>query len=623
MNKSETNYLVFDVETYLIAPGRLAPRLVCVSHIEGGEEPCLSGRGDGLALLEKSLQNPPEGFSRLIVGHNVTYDLGVIAQERWDLAPAIWEKFDRGHVWDTMIFEQLHKIARGWSKIDPVTGRVPKYSLAALCKSYFDHDLEGKTGDSWRFRYHELDGVPLSDWPEEAKKYALEDASWTEKVFRFQRDQIGDLPDFKEQVKAAWALHLMSAWGIRTDPQAVKNLAVELKETVDRSMEALKSWGILRENGTKDLGKIREIVAASYEDPPLTAKGAISTSAEVLEKSGHEGLAQLAAISSEQKLLNTYIPVLEAGTKLPINPRFNPLVDSGRTSCRGPNLQNQPRRGGVRECFVPRPGNVFVAADYHVAELCSLAQVLLDLYGHSGMAEALQAGRELHLETAAGILGIPYEEAVKGHKKGDKKVKEARQLAKAANFGFPGGLGAGSFRDYAQAGYGVKLEPHEAENLRRTWLERYPEMNQYFEDIGFRVNQSGGSFQLEQIRSGRIRGGVGFCDGCNSYFQGLTADGAKAALYEVTRECYIVKDSPLYGFRPVAFIHDEILLEGPRGLARAAAKRLETIMIEEMEKFTPDIPSKADAHLMEKWYKDAEPVYDEKGNLLIWEPVNE
>ena len=610
-------YFVFDVETWLIGPGRLAPRLVCLGHVTEDTEPYLSNREEGLRDVEQALRD--EVF---IVGHNVTYDLGVIAQERWDLAPLIWEKFDAGLVWDTMIFEQLHKIARGWSKIDPMTGRVPKYSLAALAKSYFDHEMDGKSGDSWRFKYHELDGVPLDEWPQEAKTYALEDVKWTEKIFLFQYQTIGMLPNFVAQVKASWALHLMSAWGIRTEAESVLKLRAELIKTVEEANVSLREWGILRQNGTKDLKRVRELVSESYDDPPLTAKGSISTSAEVLEKSGHPGLMKLAEISSEQKLLNTYIPILESGTRYPINPRFNPLVDSGRTSCRNPNLQNQPRRGGVRECFVPRPGNVFVAADYHVAELCSLAQVLLDLYGHSAMAEALQAGRELHLETAAGILGISYEDAVKGHKAGDKKVKEARQLAKAANFGFPGGLGAGSFRDFAAAGYGVKLEPEEAEQLRSTWLERYPEMIQYFEDIGFRVNQYGGSFELEQVRSNRIRGGVGFCDGCNSYFQGLTADGAKAALYEVVRECYMVRESPLYGFRPVAFIHDEILLEGPVDRARGAAKRLEDVMISEMQKWTPNIPTKADAHLMEKWYKDAEPVYDEDGQLLIWEPEN-
>jgi DNA polymerase I-like protein with 3'-5' exonuclease and polymerase domains len=66
----------------------------------------------------------------------------------------------------------------------------------------------------------------------------------------------------------------------------------------------------------------------------------------------------------------------------------------------------------VRECFVPRRGYVFAQADYGILELRALAQVLLAMFGKSAMAEALQAGRELHLEMAARLLSIPYEEAV-------------------------------------------------------------------------------------------------------------------------------------------------------------------------------------------------------------------
>ena len=43
-------------------------------------------------------------------------------------------------------------------------------------------------------------------------------------------------------------------------------------------------------------------------------------------------------------------------------------------------------------------------------------------------------------------------------------------------------------------------------------------------------------------------------------------------------------------------------------------------MVEEMKEYLPDIPVKADAHLMRRWYKSAEPVYDEAGLLIPWEP---
>jgi DNA polymerase I-like protein with 3'-5' exonuclease and polymerase domains len=145
-------------------------------------------------------------------------------------------------------------------------------------------------------------------------------------------------------------------------------------------------------------------------------------------------------------------------------------------------------------------------------------------------------------------------------------------------------------------------------------------MRKYFRYIADKCEEGGGQFDVQQHRSERIRGAVGFCDGCNTYFQGLSADGAKRALYEVAKECYNVPDSPLYGTRPVAFVHDEIIIEAKKEIAPFAAKRLTAIMVREMATFLPDIPIQADAALMNRWYKDAEPVYDEAGTLVCWSP---
>jgi hypothetical protein len=59
----------------------------------------------------------------------------------------------------------------------------------------------------------------------------------------------------------------------------------------------------------------------------------------------------------------------------------------------------------------------------------------------------------------------------------------------------------------------------------------------------------------------------------------------------------------------------------PKNSAHEAAKRLEEVMVENMQTYLPDIPVKADAHLMRRWYKAAEPVYDEKQRLIPWEPI--
>jgi len=414
----------------------------------------------------------------------------------------------------------------------------------------------------------------------------------------------------------------VSAYGLRTDLEAVNKLESDLSKTVDRAVAELLEAKIYKsaKNGkvSKDMAVIRERVGKAFNgNAPTTPKGSISTAVAVLADSGDPVLEKLASISNDQKLLNTYIPVLKNGTERPLNPRYH-LVESGRTSSRGPNIQNQPRRGGVRECYVPRDGFVYVACDYHVAELAGLAQVLVHKFGQSNMADALNAGRDLHIETAAGILGKKYDETLALYEAGDEKTKEARQLAKALNFGLPGGLGSQTFSDYAKTSYGVDVSVEKAQALKDRWLDSYPEMKRYFDHISDALGIGADSFTAEQLYSGRLRGGLGYCDGCNTYFQGLVADGARRATYEVVKSTFI-KGDPLSGSYAVAFVHDEIIIESPEEKAAEAAKRLSGIMVQGMREYLPDVTVRATPHIMRRWYKDARPVYDEMGKLVPFE----
>jgi hypothetical protein len=367
---------------------------------------------------------------------------------------------------------------------------------------------------------------------------------------------------------------------------------------------------------------------------PLTDKDGIKTDTETLAECADEVLQLRAEVSGDKKLLETYVPLLSAGTKFPINPRWNVLVNSARISCSKPNLTNQPRQPGVRECFVPHEGCVFVACDYAVAELRSLAQVLLRLFGWSKMADAVKEGKDLHLVFVGMLLGISYEEVYKRHKAKDPLVKKMRNLAKAMNFGVPGGLGAEKFVKFAKASYGIHIAEYapdefwavprpddlsEVDNavlleigmayfkqvLKPLWLDTYPEMRLYFQHIGSLCAGEDAATVTHPL-TGYIRGGVFYCAACNQNFQHLTAMGAKKALYEVARECYVDSGTDLFGCRLFAFIHDEIIIEAPEWLAEKAAKRLEVVMADAMKVYTPDVPVGTDSGIMRRWRKGAE-----------------
>ena len=111
---------------------------------------------------------------------------------------------------------------------------------------------------------------------------------------------------------------------------------------------------------------------------------------------------------------------------------------------------------------------------------------------------------------------------------------------------------------------------------------------------------------------GVLRRKCTFNSACNFPFQSLAALGAKRALWAVWRS--------KYGKYMVNFIHDEILFELPMETAAEDVLVIEKIMEDAMKKVIPDVRIKAEGCLMDRWDKEAEPVYDLFGNLTVWQP---
>jgi len=633
--------LTLDCETELIAPGRVAPRVACVSMVEGGGAPELLTAAEAVARVHVWAARPDAGW---LVGHNIAFDLACLCREVPTLAACVWSLYDAGQVWDTGIAERLRALALGWEK-HPGVGRPivsGGVSLASLALALVGVDIGASKSapDSVRYQYGRLVGVPFSEWSEEARRYALDDARVTALVWAAQYDGLAaavrergveiderattrsegavvlrSWASFSLQCAADWALFHLRAWGLRTSPESVEEWRVAL-ERRKRDLSALpRAAGLIREDGSKNARGIAAAVELCYgaAECPRTEKGAPSTAGEVLAGSGDATLRALADLAEVDKLLGTYGPVLEGAARGVLNPRWNVLVRSGRASCLEPNLQQLPREGGVRECFRARPGCVYVGADYATAELVALAQVCLDMGLRSRMAEAINSGRDLHLALAADLAKCSYEEAVTRRKAGDAEIKRLRSLAKVPNFGLPGGLGVEGLVGYAQSSYGVTLSPAEAVALRDAWFGAWPEMRAYFSQVMRAVDRG----FVVQHRTRRRRGAVGFTDGANTYFQGLVADGAKTALVDVVRAAWLDSTSPLYGARPVAFIHDEILCEVEEARAPAAADELARRMVAAMRPFTPDVTMSADPWCARVWRKGIEGERDAAGRLVI------
>jgi len=604
-----------DSETFLIRPGRLAPPLVCVSWCDGTRAELLH-HSEAREFVEALLRG-----SDVIVGHNIAFDMAVFAAKWPDLLPLIFSAYAADRVTDTMLREKLCHIAlgvlRGFRAADDTPVKLG-YSLGELAKRHLGRDLDKTT---WRTGYADLADVPLSAWPAGARDYAIEDARATYDVWADQEPEGRPyLADEYRQARAAWWLHLASAWGLRTDPAAVARFRAQIESEIVEARKTCVAAGLVRPNGTRDTkvaAKLVEQVCAEKNiDVPRTGKGAVSLSRGTCSDLGHPVLDAYARISSLGKQLSADVPLLARGSVRPIQARFDTLLETGRTSS-SPNVQNMPRKGGMRECFVPRAGFVFAAADYSQMELRTVAQVCVSLFGFSRLGEALNAGIDPHLEMAARILGMSYDEAKRRQKGGDERVDDARQTAKVANFGFPGGLGALRLVDFARTIYGVEISQADAVRLKQTWLASWPEFRSYFARVGDICDALNPA--IEQLFVGRTRGGVSYTEACNTLFQGLAADAAKAAGFAVSRACYVEPASPLFGSRIVNFVHDEIIIETPEKGAHEAAEELARVMVSGASVLMPDVPPSAEPVLMRRWSKKAKQIRDAQGRLIPWD----
>lgn len=635
-------YVGIDTETFLIEPGNVCPRLVCMSVAEADVGAYLEDANDAKLTVYQLITDPDV----TLIGHNIAFDLLVLAKP-WGYLDEVFAAYDAQRIRDTGIRQRLLDIAQGRTKEGLVkygdTWLKAEYSLLALERIYLglspSREAQKKSPDAWRLRYSELANVPVIGWPEEAAEYAMADAKNTLDIFNCQGP---DVPDEHEQTYAAWALHLISSRGIAVDKDRSEALAKDMFAAREKNRRRLVQVGFLKPKRltpaqlragkesdllvdgkpfyyAKDMSAIKSRVVRTYRriGTPLglTAKGGVPTDKDTLLESGSPLLALLSEEGGVDKIISTYLPILKSGYDSAICCGYEPIVNSGRCSSFRPNLQNIPsgrRVGGVRECFVPRPGYWLCSVDYDTLELRALAQVCLWMFGESKMAEALNAGLDLHLVVAAQLLGITYEEAVA--RKKDPEVKRARDTAKPANFGFPGGMGISKFILSARKSYGVRVTEQMAREVKAAWQQAWPEMKQYHNEISMREGEP-----ILQLGTKRVRGGCNFTEGANTLFQGLAGSGAKEACVQVVKSAYS-SGGALPGLYPVAMIHDEILAEVDVDIAHELAYGLRDVMVAAMQKLIPDVKITAEPVLMERWSKDAVQKFDADGKLTVWVP---
>ena len=324
-----------------------------------------------------------------------------------------------------------------------------------------------------------------------------------------------------------------------------------------------------------------------------TKSGALSTKrSELLRAAHYPPLRALVDLSRIDKLMSSFGPTLTALVS-PVTGRIHAHyrvagANTGRATCSGPNLQQIPRSPDdpddpvdFRALFVPEPGYAIVVADYSSMELRAAAHI----YGDPAMTRAFEEGQDLHYLTAARMTGKAIEEV----------SREERKGAKAVNFGAIYGQGAAGLVQSAWDNYELVLDSYEAQRWHATFAQTFPALvrgrSEHYDRcvaarrivIGKDAKHGVGRiFPFSRLKPGSN----GYTHSCNLPVQGACADASMLALAYVDDRLF---EAGIDG-GPVAWLHDEIVLEVREDQAERAAAILKQSMIDGFAETFPGAP---------------------------------
>jgi DNA polymerase-1 len=466
-----------------------------------------------------------------------------------------------------------------------------------------------------------------SDVPRELMiPYGLEDVYLTraicdeyDKVLA-QQPKLAGLYEFERDVMDA--LYAMEKRGLPADEQAYRKLENEVINNLDELEDRCHSLATDNTELTEFNPKSSAQVIAALEQRGAdmrfmeTNDGKVkSADKDNLEACDDELARAVLDFRAEYKTLSTYVrPMIGRSYDKAMRSWNEPFIapddrihasyrqsgaKTGRMSCSGPNMQNQPRDDlRLRYNIRAEPGYKLVACDLSNIEM----RVFAGYAGEGRMLDAVREGADQHIMTAE-LIGI------KDLKRTGMGIESARQRGKKYNFSIIYGGGLRTVRRQ------LKVDQAEARLLRRRYFEAYPEVENLQNRIEYRLQDQG---YIEDMWGRRYRCWNADKEAykfVNYLIQGTAAQILKDAVVSLHKD----------GVPVVALIHDEVVAHVPA----EDAKEVEQLIIKRLTQQAepggrlwqgdkPIVPLEADGGIYDRW-SDAKPMKD--GSLFVPEWV--
>ncbi|MEC8787779.1 MAG: DNA polymerase I, partial [Pseudomonadota bacterium] len=462
--------IAFDTETTSLnyMDAELVGVSFCIEEGEAAYVPVAHDYPDAPAQLSRefvldALKPILESDTVIKVGQHIKYDKNVLAN--YDITL-------NGIGFDTMLESYV------------LNSTAQRHDMDSLALAYLGHktihfeEIAGKGAKQLTFNQISL---------EEAGPYAAEDADITLRLHNAIWTKLKEIPELKNllidvEVPLACVLSRMEQEGVLIDSQRLRQQSQDLATRI-----AELESEVHEEAGEPfNLGSTKQLQHVLFEKMSLpiikkTPKGAPSTSEDVLQELALEYPLpkKIMEYRGLTKLKNTYtdkLPKMINHRTGRVHTSYHQAVTAtGRLSSTDPNLQNIPIRNEegrrVRQAFVPREGNKFVAADYSQIEL----RIMAHLSGDKGLLDAFAHGKDIHKATAAEVFGVPLDEV----------TTEQRRSAKAINFGLIYGMSAFGLSKQ------LNIPRNEAQKYMDLYFERYPGVLEYMDSTRESAKEKG------------------------------------------------------------------------------------------------------------------------------------
>lgn len=299
-------------------------------------------------------------------------------------------------------------------------------------------------------------------------------------------------------------------------------------------------------------------------------KRSYSTDNEVLQFLGKEHPIPLLIARYREliKIKSTYIVSLSKH----INPDTGRIhtsfhqttVTTGRLASSYPNLQNIPvSTSTIRSAFKPKPGYVFISADYSQIELRVLAQLSQD----ATLITAFNEHKDIHTMTAAHLLGTNAASI----------TPQQREMGKRINFSILYGITPYGLAKELDVSHAV------AQNYRDTFMAQFPGIQEWMEktvqcahDKGYVETLFGRRRYLEGIHASNKAGYERAQRAAiNTVAQATAAEIVKLGMVNVRKA---IEEHALEA-QLVVQIHDELLIQ----VAQSSIERATPLIIEALE----------------------------------------